>query len=190
MYSHDFESYHNYLKNKSLLGSVYRKYFLYPRLCKELQGKALDIGCGTGEFCRFRPNTDGADINPLNVDWLAKFDRKGFLISSDSTISVADSSYDAAALDNVLEHIEKPEQLINEIRRLLKPQGILLVGVPGIKGFHGEIDHKVFYNSQLLSSTFSKHGFTLVKMFNTPFKSEYLERKMRQYCLYGVFRKS
>lgn len=135
MYSHDFESYHNYLKNKSLLGSIYRKYFLYPRLCKELQGKALDIGCGTGEFCRFRPNTDGADINPLNVDWLAKFDRKGFLISSDSTISVADSSYDAAVLDNVLEHIEKPELLINEIRRLLKPQGILLVGVPELKDF-------------------------------------------------------
>lgn len=188
MYSHDFEKYHNYLKNKSLLGSIYRKYILYPKLSSELHGKVLDIGCGTGEFCQFRPNTDGADINPLNVEWLARFNCKGYLIENDS-IKVGDASYDGAVLDNVLEHIEEPSRLIDEAYRIVKPNGILLVGVPGVRGFHGEVDHKIFYNEELLILTIEKHNFVRVKSFYTPFRSKYLDKKMKQYCLYTVFYK-
>ena len=188
MHSHDFEKYHNYLKNKSFLGSIYRKYLLFPKLCSELHGKVLDIGCGTGEFCQFRSDTDGADINPLNVEWLIKLGRKGFLIEN-NRLPLGNASYDGAVLDNVLEHIADPGKLIEEAYRILKPDGILLIGVPGRQGFFGEVDHKIFYDEALLISTIEKHNFVKIKSFNTPFRSEYLDKKMKQYCLYTVFRK-
>lgn len=188
MYSHEFENYHEYLKNKSLLGDIYRSIFLYPRLASELSGKTLDIGCGTGEFARYRTNTDGADINPFNVEWLAKQNIRSYLIS-DNKLPIPSDTYDSAIMDNVLEHIDKPEGILEEANRILKDQGTLLIGVPGIKGFHGEVDHKIFYDEALLTSVVEKKGFKKVKAFYTPFKSRFLNEKMRQYCLYGVFRK-
>ena len=40
----------------SRLGMIYRRYWLYPRLIGQLEGRVLDIGCGIGDFpWRFGP---------------------------------------------------------------------------------------------------------------------------------------
>lgn len=50
-------------------------------------------------------------------------------------------------LDNVLEHIpgEMADAAIRKMRRVLKPDGILAVSVPGFKGYRSDPDHKVYY---------------------------------------------
>ncbi len=65
----NFEAYLAYLKNCSKLGLLYRRHWLYPRLCCYLRGRVLDVGCGIGDFVAFRPETVGVDINPVTVAW-------------------------------------------------------------------------------------------------------------------------
>ena len=61
----DYQDYFNYLRGRSRLGLLYRKYWLYPRLNKYLYGDVLDVGCGVGDLLSFRPSTIGVDVNPV-----------------------------------------------------------------------------------------------------------------------------
>ncbi len=47
-----------------------------------------------------------------------------------------DKSVDAIVCDNVLEHVKKPEAVIQEITRVLKSGGLVYIGVPFIIQYH------------------------------------------------------
>jgi SAM-dependent methyltransferase len=182
------EHYYAYLKQRSQLGLWYRRYWLYPRLCRHLKGHTLDVGCGIGDFLRHRPDTTGVDINPLTVEWCQQQDLDAHLMQTDR-LPFNDSSFDSVVLDNVLEHLSTPNTLLKEIRRALHPNGILVVGVPGRRGFASDPDHKVNYDATDLVATVAAQGFTQQALFHTPLRLEWLNQNMRQYCIYGVFKR-
>lgn len=184
----DHQHYFQYLQGRGRLGLIYRRYFLYPRLCMHLKGRTLDIGCGIGDMIRFRPNTVGVDINPETVQWCNGQGLPVHQMSPD-LLPFTDHSFDSVLMDNVLEHIQQPKTLLQEIRRVLKPGGYLLVGVPGQKGYMADQDHKVFYDEQALDQTVRTAGFDCMHLFATPVKSRWLNQRMRQYCVYGAFRR-
>lgn len=184
------KQYFEYLKTRSALGDLYRKFFLYPRISKHLHGRTLDIGCGIGDMLRHHPNCIGADINPYNVDYCLSMGSQAFLFKDD-TLPVEDASFDSALLDNVLEHIEQPKNILAEIRRVLKPNGRLIVGVPGIKGFESDSDHKLPYDEEALVRIAEDANYKINGFFYTPlFKSPLLSRILRQYCIYSVWGKA
>lgn len=149
---------------RSFLGVIYRRYVLYPRLNFHLRGKALDIGCGIGDMLSYRRNTFGLDVNPLNVDFCKKRKLNAYLMKP-NMIPFDDKSFDSVLLDNVLEHIESPSLLFKEIRRVLKPDGLLLIGVPGEKGFSSDDDHKIFYEEKTLQVLAKKINSTWINFF-------------------------
>lgn len=180
------EKYFEYLKGRSRLGWLYRRYLLYPKLCRYLDGTTLDVGCGIGDFVGYRNGTVGVDINPATVEWCRQ---KGLDVQLmlPNTLPFQDVSFDSAILDNVLEHLAKPDELLSEIGRVLRPHSSLVVGVPGQGGYATDSDHKVFYDEATLVSTVVKAGFRVQHLFHMPFQSAWLDVRMRQYCLYGVF---
>jgi SAM-dependent methyltransferase len=182
-------TYYDHLSSRSLLGYLYRQYFVYPRVSARLQGRALDVGCGLGQFLQFRLNTEGVDVNSRCIQHCKARGLKVHLIGN-TTWPLEDKAFDSVIMDNVLEHISEPSSTILEIRRVLKPNGILIVGVPGIKGYAFDKDHKVHYDRKLLDSVLDEHGFSSLEHFYTPAHSEFLNQKLKQYCLYGVFRMS
>jgi len=182
------EDYFNYLKKRSFLAHVYMNFYLYPRLVRRMTGKALDVGCGVGGFLRFRKNTIGADVNEHNVNYCAEQGLNVRLINS-SRYPFEDTEFDSVILDNVLEHIAEPKETFEEISRVLKSKGRLVVGVPGIKGYLCDSDHKVFYDEEKLVVLMKQFGFAVNEVIHTPIKSSYLNKKISQYCLYGVFTK-
>ena len=99
------------------------------------------------------------------------------------------SVFDGVMMDNVLEHIEEPEPILKEVRRVLVEGGKFVVGVPGSKGYASDPDHKVFYSKEKLIITLSKAGFVEVGIVGMPLDFDWLDDKISQYCLYGVFRK-
>ena len=181
--------YFEYLTRRSFLGDLYRRYVLYPRLNLHLKGKVLDVGCGIGDMLSYRQNTVGLDVNPLNVDFCQKRQLEAYVMKPD-IIPFRDETFDSALLDNVLEHIEKPSLLFKEMRRVLKPDGILLIGVPGIKGYKSDDDHKVFYDEKKLHALAKKNRFNVNHFFYTPLiKSKFLSKHLRQYCIYTQWSK-
>jgi SAM-dependent methyltransferase len=151
-----------------------------------LRGKVLDLGCGVGTFFEYRPGTVGADVNPLLVKQCLTKGLEAHLMEA-GVLPFENHSFDSVVMDNVLEHIQSPEHTLQEVRCVLRPGGIILVGVPGKRGFDFDADHKVFYDEHLLESTLKKSGFSRSQHFFTPFKNSFFNRKMRQYCLFGVY---
>lgn len=184
----DHSTYHNYLRQRSRAGYIYRRYWLYPRLCKYLNGRTLDVGCGIGDFLRYYKVAIGVDINPVTV----AFCRDNGLNAKQMTPDVLpfdEASFESVMLDNVLEHLSEPEALLREIYRVVVQDGTLVVGVPGQRGYASDADHKTFYDIEMLISTLAFSGFRLYHHFYTPFKSDWLDLHIPQYCLYGVFKR-
>lgn len=183
------KKYFEYLLQRSKLGSLYRKYWLYPKISRILQGRVLDVGCGIGDFLAFRKNTAGIDINPYNIRHCERMGLEAYLIESER-YPFTNLAFDGAIMDNVLEHLTDPLPTLFEIRRILKPKGTLVVGVPGKRGYDSDTDHKCFYDQAKLSKTVENCGFETGKFLHMPVRSRWLDKNARQYCLYGIFEKT
>lgn len=101
------------------------------------KGKIIDIGCGKGEFLSVaekrgwqaygvEPSHDLADYA------LKKYNLKNIVVNKIDTIDFPDSFFDAATLNMALEHIDNPRLIIQEINRVLKNNGVLLIEVPNM----------------------------------------------------------
>ena len=181
-----YKDYYAYLQGRSLKGRLYRNWWLYPRLVRHLSGRVLDIGCGIGDMLRFRPNTVGVDINPETVAWCRKQGLDAHHMERDR-LPFGVGTFDGVILDNVLEHIAEPQPLLAEAKRVLKPSGRLLAGVPGPKGYQSDPDHNVYYDEAGLIHLMQKNGFSCRMILPMPLRLYRLYARIRQYCIYGVF---
>lgn len=184
------KKYFLYLKKRSLIGYIYRRYFLYPRICKGLHGRLLDFGCGIGDFLRYHKNAIGVDINHHNIGYCKMQGLDAKLLQNDR-IPFPDKHFTSIVMDNVIEHIPQEEvpSVLHEIIRVMKPGGTLLIGVPGIKGFASDDDHKHFYTECDLLDLFSGYGFKKKQTLHTPFNYPGIDKYIRQYCIYVFFEK-
>jgi SAM-dependent methyltransferase len=182
----DHGVYFQYLGQRSRLSLLYRNFWLYPVLCRNLRGRVLDVGCGFGDLLRYRPDTTGVDINPHAVEWCRSQGLDAQLMRPDR-LPFDDQVFQGAMLDNVLEHLPQPLPLLREIRRVLAPSGVLVVGVPGRRGYDSDPDHKVFYDAGALKDVVEAARFRRLRLLHMPLPVPGLGHVMRQYCLYGVF---
>jgi SAM-dependent methyltransferase len=94
-----------------------------------------DVGCDRGIIKRFIPPVKNARWLGLDIDTnregihLAKYDEL-HQCDFDAGLPLADASVDIAVCSHVLEHLPRPEFTMREIARVLRPGGLLLVGVP------------------------------------------------------------
>lgn len=183
------ESYYSYLQTRNLTGLLYRRMWLYPKLCHHLKGRVLDVGCGLGDMLAFRPGTVGVDINPRMVEWCQSCGLEARLMKPD-VLPFPGASFDGVILDNVLEHVADPAVLLTDIGRVLKPEGVCVVGVPGRRGYDSDPDHKVFYSKDGLVQRFAQFNFSCQHIFHMPLYLPWLGYHITQYCIYGVFCRS
>jgi SAM-dependent methyltransferase len=135
----------------------------------------------------YRPNTVGVDINPHTVAFCKARGAEAHLMTSD-LLPFSPMEFNSVLMDNVLEHLVEPVPLLAEVKRVLLNRGRLLVGVPGSKGWESDPDHKVKYDEISLVTSIESFGFCHLKTFHTPlFQSNWLNRNVRQYCIYALF---
>lgn len=99
------------------------------------KGNLLDMGCGTGDFLQLAQQM-GWQIQGIEPNEKAKqiSASKGVTFLS-GTPEAADQQFDAITLWHVLEHLPNLEEQIKELKRLLKPNGTLVIAVPNYKSF-------------------------------------------------------
>jgi len=98
------------------------------------KGRAIDIGCGRGSVLEQLQqrgwHVSGMDWNADNARVVA--DRLGIPVAAgpDALTALDASSCDSASMFHVLEHEQRPLELLGQVHRLLKPGARLVVGVP------------------------------------------------------------
>jgi len=116
-----------------------------------------DVGCDTGIIKRFILPVEGARW--LGLDIIT--DRPGLETARydelhrcdfDEGLPLADGSVDIAIFSHVLEHLPRPEVTMAEVFRILKPGGLLLLGVPTAPKFIGKLRERQF-EKQLAAGT-------------------------------------
>jgi SAM-dependent methyltransferase len=109
----------------------------------------VDVGCDRGIIKRFISPIAGSEWIGLDMDIhrpgveLAKYDRR-IEADFDEGLPLEDGLADIAICSHVLEHLPRPEFTMGEIRRILKPNGLLLVGVPTLPKFMAKLREKQF----------------------------------------------
>jgi SAM-dependent methyltransferase len=74
-------------------------------------------------------------------------------------MDLPDNSVDAFICESMLEHVQQPQQVINEIRRVLRPGGKLLLVTPWMYPFHEAPGDYMRFSESALTSML--HGFHL-----------------------------
>ena len=146
--------------------------------------RAIEFGCGYNatqllaleDFLEKGVGID-VQINP-NLKKLNKFE------FHESTIEelipkIPTQSFDVVLLISVLEHLTQPQEMLNAIYSILKPDGILLINVPTWRGkFFLEFsafrlglspkmeidDHKMYYDKKDIWPMLVKAGFLPSKL--------------------------
>jgi 2-polyprenyl-3-methyl-5-hydroxy-6-metoxy-1,4-benzoquinol methylase len=101
-------------------------------------GSFLDIGCGEGwaldYFQRQGWEVLGLDFSSFSLEklhpTLRSQLRTGDLYEEVQKLVAASERFDVLWLDNVLEHVLEPADLLRHCRTLIKPNGVLVVDVP------------------------------------------------------------
>ncbi|MBA3705484.1 MAG: class I SAM-dependent methyltransferase [Bacteroidetes bacterium] len=158
-------------------------------------GKILDIGCGTGEFLNIfkRAKWDTLGIEPDENARKMAIEKYDLMIKSELEIKdLEDETFDVISMWHVLEHVPKLHERIEDLKRLIKPNGIIIVAVPN----HASLDAKIYaqywaaydlprhlyhFSSNDIEAIFKKHGLTVFRTLPMVFDSFYVSMLSEKY---------
>lgn len=94
------------------------------------EGPVLDVGCGSSRIIGALPQGSVA-LDPLmrKLRYARKFSRM-LVQGSGFTLPFGDESFSCVLCSQVIEHVPKESPIINELCRVLKPGGRLVLGTP------------------------------------------------------------
>jgi len=115
--------------------------------------KVLDLGCGTGllsiplqERCAWAQFI-GADRSQAMLQIAARKPCSKQIIWQQQealALTYADQSIDAVIMSNLLHHFQRPQDVIEEVGRVLKPNGVIIASYGAIEDIAEDPDHVYF----------------------------------------------
>lgn len=187
------EDYYNTVYSKhELQADIARKdrlKFLFPEIPAGL--RILDLGCGPGVDISFLVSSNEVHGIDIADEALELASEQGIIphrldLSQVQQLPFPQESFDIVVATDILEHLFLPQNLLMEIRRLLKPRGSAILSVPNhfywkmrlrilrgagvILPFHGhakqwEYFHIRFFTSQGFEELLRKTGFRITKRY-------------------------
>ncbi|SFC54324.1 class I SAM-dependent methyltransferase [Flavobacterium phragmitis] len=125
-----FEKAYHFVKNIALQNKLNLINSEQPQ-----KGKLLDIGAGTGDFLLTAKNNGWETIGVEPSDRAKNIAKQKGISFVEEISTLENNSLDVITMWHVLEHVPNLEQQIQELKRLLKPTGTLIVAVPNYKSF-------------------------------------------------------
>lgn len=182
-----FEKIYHFIKRKAIRDKV--------RLITSLQnqkGSLLDIGAGTGDFLL---EAKKQHWNTIGIEPSEK--AKGIAIQkgiafAENLASLPDHSFDVITMWHVLEHVPDLENQIAVLKRLLKPNGTIIIAVPNFKSYDAKYygaywaaydapRHLWHFSKTAIEKLFRKQNIKLVKVLPMVFDSFYVSLLSEKY---------
>ena len=156
----------------------------------EKTDKVLDLGCHAGEHtlkaARRVSKVVGVDINAKLItqarDQAKSTNQQNTQFikhNLEKKLLLKANSFDKVFFFAVLEHLQNRNQVLKEIKRVLKPQGFLFISVPnkdsqwkktqrsvGLSGF-SDPDHKLEFSQPDIIKLLKRHKFTNINIQTT-----------------------
>jgi 2-polyprenyl-3-methyl-5-hydroxy-6-metoxy-1,4-benzoquinol methylase len=147
------------------------------------KGRLCEVGCATGGFLKTAKNW-GFDVVGVEIsESMAKCGRDEFgLDIRTGTIHDAqfpDESFDIVYCWHCLDHTYNCDEVVEEIYRILKPGGILMLGVQnggfimtrlmGARSRHVHADHLSYFSVSSIKKIMKKRGFIIRKVWTCDF---------------------
>jgi 2-polyprenyl-3-methyl-5-hydroxy-6-metoxy-1,4-benzoquinol methylase len=140
---YQFEEYISHTNsNKGIVNQLYRqvrkitlgqKKNLIQKTTGLSTGKLLDMGSGTGTFAGYMKKA-GWQVTGLEPDEGARkvaYKEFGVILSDTSSFfELAPAQFDVITLWHVLEHVHELQRYVQQLKKLLKPKGKLIIAVP------------------------------------------------------------
>jgi 2-polyprenyl-3-methyl-5-hydroxy-6-metoxy-1,4-benzoquinol methylase len=185
--------------NKTLLEKIYqiaRKYALGKKrrlIEKHFSKKSLlDIGCGTGDFLLEMKN-HGWQVTGYEPESKAKqiAVQKGVGVTEDLN-QLPEQSFDVITLWHVLEHVPNLQEQLQQLKRLLKPKGLIIIAVPNFKSFDAHYyqefwaaydvpRHLWHFSKNSIRLLFAKNNFKVVQILPMYLDSFYVSLLSEKY---------
>ena len=140
-------------------------------------GKLLDIGCDTGLFISIAQKTGyevtGIDVNSKAIETaISKYNLKNvFALSLEEFLVKTKDKFDVISLFEVLEHLENPRILFEQIKKILNSGGYIVLSVPNRERTLDTFvdmdlppNHLTQWNEKSINSLLSLFGFNIVKL--------------------------
>jgi SAM-dependent methyltransferase len=150
--------------------------FLSPLL--ECNATIADVGCATGALLNEFKKQGFSNL--MGFDPSASCCKSGRRLygidirqSTINQLSAVTDRFDVVMMTGVLEHLCDVESSLNVLKSLLKPGGMIYLGVPDASSYHRyfgapfqyfSMEHVNFFAPNTLSNLMMRHGFQTVKI--------------------------
>jgi SAM-dependent methyltransferase len=133
------------------------------RLCAPfVKGSLLDVGCGMRPY--EKTFFAGAE-KYLGTDYLSDRSRPD-VVASALQLPFEDASFDTVTSTEVLEHVPDPLKALREMRRVIRPNGFLILSTPMYWPRH-EVPYDYFrYPYDGILHLLKESGWELVRIYN------------------------
>ena len=158
-------------------------------------GKMLDIGCGVGDFLHTAEEQGWActGVEPSeDAKSIAKTRIKADIINSEALENIPDESFDVITMWHVLEHVDDLKWQIEQLYRLTKTGGRIVIAVPNYKSYDGQYykelwaaydvpRHLNHFNRNTLTKMFKSQGLNLIRTDKLIWDAYYISYMSEQY---------
>jgi SAM-dependent methyltransferase len=142
-----------------------------------LEGRGLEIGIGSGRFAAPLGVQVGIDPSPAMLS-LAKGRGVEVLDATAENLPFPDSSFDYALVVTTICFVDSPREMLTEARRVLKPDGRLVIGFIDRESAIGQhyLEHQAesvfyreatFYSADEVEELLEEHGFVIASWAQT-----------------------
>ena len=182
-----FEKAYHFIKNIALKNKL--------SLINDLQkskGNLLDIGAGTGDFLLVAKENGWKTVG-IEPSEKAKAiaQKKGVELKSNLS-DLENHSFDVITMWHVLEHVPNLENQIKELKRLVKPNGSIIIAVPNFKSYDANYykefwaafdvpRHLWHFSKTAIQKLFSVENLELKKVLPMKFDSFYVSLLSEKY---------
>jgi len=177
--------------------SAYKSALLAAKTSLGRTGRLLDVGCGLGGFLAQAQTmgftVEGTDISEYTRSVIQQRLGLSIHVGELDSLGLANAHYDIVSSWDTLEHVVDPRALLQEMRRIIQPDGILVLRTINEEtilasvanafyrlGVHGpavrmhEAYHLYYFTRPLLSQLLSECGFVPLLRFDCEIDPERL----------------